>query len=263
MATGMDVAITGSTGLIGTALVERLGATGHRTIRVVRGDASPGGTSCAGIRRRARSTPPGSRVSTRSCTSRARASATSAGPTSASASSSTAGCRGRRCWRARSPGSSASLRCSCRVRRSATTAPTATSRSPRTARRATTSPPACAPSGRRRPTRRRRGHPRGPHPYRDRARGARGRPGALVLPFSLGLGGRIESGRQYMSWIALDDEVGAILHAITHRRARRPRQPDRAEPGHERRVHEDARCGAATADRAADAAAPAEGRLRR
>ena len=38
----------------------------------------------------------------------------------------------------------------------------------------------------------------------------------MVLPFSLGLGGRIKSGRQYMSWIALDDEVGAIVHAITH-----------------------------------------------
>ena len=36
----------------------------------------------------------------------------------------------------------------------------------------------------------------------------------MLLPFRLGLGGRIGSGRQYMSWIALDDEVGAILHAI-------------------------------------------------
>ncbi len=36
----------------------------------------------------------------------------------------------------------------------------------------------------------------------------------MLLPFRLGLGGRIGSGRQYMSWIALDDEVGAIQHAI-------------------------------------------------
>lgn len=36
----------------------------------------------------------------------------------------------------------------------------------------------------------------------------------MVVPFRLGLGGRIASGRQYMSWIALDDEVGAIRHAI-------------------------------------------------
>ena len=38
----------------------------------------------------------------------------------------------------------------------------------------------------------------------------------MIFPFSLGLGGRIRTGRQYMSWIALDDEVEAILHATTH-----------------------------------------------
>jgi uncharacterized protein (TIGR01777 family) len=38
----------------------------------------------------------------------------------------------------------------------------------------------------------------------------------ILLPYKLGLGGRIASGEQYMSWIALDDEVGAILHALTH-----------------------------------------------
>jgi hypothetical protein len=41
--------------------------------------------------------------------------------------------------------------------------------------------------------------------------------GALVRmlpPFKLGLGGRIGSGRQYLSWIAIDDLVGAILHAL-------------------------------------------------
>jgi uncharacterized protein (TIGR01777 family) len=38
----------------------------------------------------------------------------------------------------------------------------------------------------------------------------------LLTPFRLGLGGRQGSGRQYMSWIALDDEVGAILQAIGH-----------------------------------------------
>jgi uncharacterized protein (TIGR01777 family) len=38
----------------------------------------------------------------------------------------------------------------------------------------------------------------------------------LLLPFRLGLGGRTGSGRQWMSWISLDDEVGAIVHAITN-----------------------------------------------
>ncbi len=38
----MDVAVTGATGLIGTALVERLRSQGHRVRRLVRGDTSPG-----------------------------------------------------------------------------------------------------------------------------------------------------------------------------------------------------------------------------
>jgi uncharacterized protein (TIGR01777 family) len=36
----------------------------------------------------------------------------------------------------------------------------------------------------------------------------------LLLPFKLGIGGRTGSGEQWMSWISLDDEVAAILHAI-------------------------------------------------
>jgi uncharacterized protein (TIGR01777 family) len=38
----------------------------------------------------------------------------------------------------------------------------------------------------------------------------------LALPFKLGVGGKTGSGKQYMSWVHIDDEVGAILHAITH-----------------------------------------------
>lgn len=44
-----------------------------------------------------------------------------------------------------------------------------------------------------------------------------GRGGALtkmLTPFKFGAGGRIGSGRQYMSWVALEDAVGAILHAL-------------------------------------------------
>jgi uncharacterized protein (TIGR01777 family) len=36
----------------------------------------------------------------------------------------------------------------------------------------------------------------------------------LLLPFRLGVGGKIGSGRQWMSWIALDDVVGALQFAI-------------------------------------------------
>ena len=43
------------------------------------------------------------------------------------------------------------------------------------------------------------------------------RGGALkqqLLPFRLGLGGRLGSGRQFLSWIALTDEVAAIRHVL-------------------------------------------------
>ena len=36
----------------------------------------------------------------------------------------------------------------------------------------------------------------------------------MLLPFKLGLGGRIGDGRQYMPWISIDDVAGAFLHAI-------------------------------------------------
>ena len=40
---------------------------------------------------------------------------------------------------------------------------------------------------------------------------------ARLLPiFRAGLGGRLANGRQFVSWIGLDDEVEAIHHALTH-----------------------------------------------
>ncbi|MFH1763306.1 MAG: TIGR01777 family oxidoreductase [Gemmatimonadota bacterium] len=39
--------------------------------------------------------------------------------------------------------------------------------------------------------------------------------GKMLPPFKAGLGGRIGSGRQYMSWIDLDDQVGLIHHVLT------------------------------------------------
>lgn len=44
----------------------------------------------------------------------------------------------------------------------------------------------------------------------------------MLLPFKLGLGGRQGSGKQWMSWIALADEVGAIRHAIENDALRGP-----------------------------------------
>jgi uncharacterized protein (TIGR01777 family) len=44
----------------------------------------------------------------------------------------------------------------------------------------------------------------------------------LLVPFKLGLGGRVGSGKQWMSWITLDDHVGAIVHAIETESLRGP-----------------------------------------
>ena len=38
--------------------------------------------------------------------------------------------------------------------------------------------------------------------------------GQMLLPFKMGVGGVIGSGRQYMSWVALDDVLASVLHAL-------------------------------------------------
>ena len=38
--------------------------------------------------------------------------------------------------------------------------------------------------------------------------------GKMLLPFKLGLGGRLGPGTQWMSWISLEDELGLIRHAL-------------------------------------------------
>jgi len=44
----------------------------------------------------------------------------------------------------------------------------------------------------------------------------------MLLPFRMGVGGRIGSGRQYMSWIALADVTGAIVFALENDSLRGP-----------------------------------------
>lgn len=42
----------------------------------------------------------------------------------------------------------------------------------------------------------------------------------MLLPFKLGLGGQFGRGKQYMSWIAIDDVIGAIYHIIANEEIR-------------------------------------------
>ena len=40
--------------------------------------------------------------------------------------------------------------------------------------------------------------------------------GKMLLPFELGAGGEIGDGQQFMSWVDIDDVIGAINHALTN-----------------------------------------------
>jgi uncharacterized protein (TIGR01777 family) len=44
----------------------------------------------------------------------------------------------------------------------------------------------------------------------------------MLTPFRLGVGGRVGGGRQYMSWVDLEDVVGIIKHAINNESVRGP-----------------------------------------
>jgi hypothetical protein len=44
----------------------------------------------------------------------------------------------------------------------------------------------------------------------------------ILAPFKFGVGGKIGSGKQYMSWITLDDVVGVIDHALLNDQLRGP-----------------------------------------
>ncbi len=46
--------------------------------------------------------------------------------------------------------------------------------------------------------------------------------GQMLLPFRLGLGGRLGSGKQWMSWIHVDDIVGAVRHILANEAVQGP-----------------------------------------
>jgi uncharacterized protein len=53
---------------------------------------------------------------------------------------------------------------------------------------------------------------------------------AMRTPFRLGLGGKIGSGAQYMSWVSLEDVVRAVLHVIEREELRGPVNVTAPEP---------------------------------
>jgi uncharacterized protein (TIGR01777 family) len=44
----------------------------------------------------------------------------------------------------------------------------------------------------------------------------------MLFPFRMGVGGKLGSGRQYVSWVAIDDAVGAIEYALENKSLRGP-----------------------------------------
>lgn len=44
----------------------------------------------------------------------------------------------------------------------------------------------------------------------------------MLMPFKMGVGGRIGSGQQWMSWVALEDAAGAVEHSIANESVRGP-----------------------------------------
>src|SRR5258708_39853025 len=58
------------------------------------------------------------------------------------------------------------------------------------------------------------GNPRGARAVWDHSFAARRRAGEDELPFKLGVGGRIGSGQQWMSWVTLEDVVEILRFAL-------------------------------------------------
>lgn len=69
----------------------------------------------------------------------------------------------------------------------------------------------------------------------------------MLLPFQMGVGGVIGTGRQWMSWIHVDDIVGLILHALDNGSVQGPVNATAPHPGPQQGVHPGAGPRAATA----------------
>ena len=70
----------------------------------------------------------------------------------------------------------------------------------------------------------------------------------MLLPFKIGFGGRIGHGKQWMSWIHLDDLVGIILYCINHDDLRGAINGTSPNPVTNQAVYQDSRGSAKTAN---------------
>ena len=169
----------------------------------------------------------------RSCTSRARGSATRSGHRSASSSCWRAARGGPGCSRARSPGSTGSRACSCRPRRSVTTATAATRSSPKTQRPGNDfGAQVCVAWEDATDAGRRRGHPRRAHAHRSRAREA----GRRAATNAVAVQARDRWSSRFRQAVhELDRARRRHLRdrpSPQHRVAVRAGEPHRTEPGH-------------------------------
>ncbi len=85
----------------------------------------------------------------------------------------------------------------------------------------------------------------------------------MLPPFRLGVGGPIGNGRQWVSWISMDDEIGAIHHALLSDGLSGPVNVVAPGAGHEPGVRRHARPRAAPAGADSGSGARAQAALRR
>ena len=112
-------------------------------------------------------------------------------------------------------------------------------------------------------TRGRRRHPHRHRPHRHRAGRARGRARQHAdRRSSSGSAAKQGSGKQWMSWITLDDHIARPARGHRRRAPAGPGQPGRAQRGHERRVRTYPGSRAPPSHGSADAVVRAQGALR-
>ena len=218
----MLVAVTGASGLIGTALTRRLRAEGHQVLRLTR--SRPTGADQAQWDPAAGQLDPDALAKADAVVHLAAKNIGEPAPLDGQDQAGDASRPGSRApawspgpWPTSAEGTRGAAGAGVRLRGRTTTATGATRCSPRRAAAAAGSWPTWCRQWEAAADPARAAGLRVVHlrtgPVQDAA-GA-GLP-KQALMFRLGLGGRLGSGRQWLSWTSLDDIAGAYLHALTH-----------------------------------------------